>query len=339
MSRKRLRDTDGDNLAQPVKRRKDYTEEDAKLAKLYDQLSNELQEVQLDAAVNLIEYYIEHERPSSVLTRLIRGLCSSRKAARLGFFTALVEVLRSHEQGDSLKEVLRKTEAHTEPISGASKTEKREHALGKLTALRAIVHAGLLFRKELDFDSINKFLKVTTNIAHKSSTLQEQCGSLWVDYVIHAAANDAALSVEHLLDHLQRTDLLYTPEGVAVWLRARGLTPNIGFPKSIWHDNNPLDPEDSVDGLKLRNALGVTSTHENGESGSKHEVKTSGLARRSPHFVWTVLLDSLFLRSKKARTHSGKDTADSDGTKGTIRRVWMSQVDSMVPNNHFSKHC
>lgn len=338
MSRKRPRDTDHEGSAQAVKRRKDYTEEDAKLAKLYDELSSELQRVQLDAAASLVEHYVQHDRSSSVLIRLIRGLCSSRKAARLGFFTALVEVLRSREEDSGIEDVLRKIEEHTEPIGGASRSEKREHILGKLTALRAVVHAGLLFREKVDSDAVNKFLKVTTDVAHKSPSLQEQCGSLWADYVIHAATNDATATVEHLLDHLQRTDRLHTPEGVAVWLRAQSLTPNIRFPKGIWHDNNPLDPKESVDGPRLRDTLGLKRYQENGEGGSEHASKTSGLARRSPHFVWTVLLESLFVRSKKSRKHAEDGTGVSSRTNETFARIWVSQVDGMLHHDTSFKH-
>lgn len=180
MSRKRPLESADDSVHKPIKRRKDYTDEDAKLAELYDQLSSELQEVQLDAATKLVDYYVANQRPEHIRVRLIRGLGSSRKAARLGFFIALVEVLRSHEDGSDLAVVLRKIREHTEPIGGASKTEKREHSIGRITALRAVVHAGLLFRKNVDVESNShvpeKYHRHHTQVANSTGTVRKSMG-------------------------------------------------------------------------------------------------------------------------------------------------------------------
>ena len=78
------------------KRRVEYTEADAKLASLYNDLSDDVKSVRLRAAADLIRTLsdAEPEKLEKALTRLIKGLCSSRKAARSGFSVALTEVLR-----------------------------------------------------------------------------------------------------------------------------------------------------------------------------------------------------------------------------------------------------
>lgn len=83
----------------PVKKARNYTEEDAKLAKIYDNLSNEVGEKRIRASAELVKKLFDSNHPQKdhtdeALKRLIRGLCSGRKAARLGFSVALTEVLR-----------------------------------------------------------------------------------------------------------------------------------------------------------------------------------------------------------------------------------------------------
>ena len=77
------------------KRRVEYSSEDARLAKLYSDLADEVKSVRLRAAADLVRLLktTETHALDRALTRLIRGLCSGRKAARSGFFVALTEVL------------------------------------------------------------------------------------------------------------------------------------------------------------------------------------------------------------------------------------------------------
>lgn len=102
MAGKRRRDAnvDEEKSADPThpsrKRRIEYTETDAKLASFFNDLSDDVKATRLKAAAELIRTLTdaEPEKLDKALTRLIRGLCSSRKAARSGFSVALTEVLR-----------------------------------------------------------------------------------------------------------------------------------------------------------------------------------------------------------------------------------------------------
>lgn len=100
-ARKRDRDpapseNDGDV---PVKRRRQINEDQVKLAKLYDDLAAESDDVRFNAAKQLILKFSPESAPSATdvetaLSRLVRGLCSQRKAARVGFSLTLTELLR-----------------------------------------------------------------------------------------------------------------------------------------------------------------------------------------------------------------------------------------------------
>ena len=83
------------------KRRRDPGTIDTQLVEIYEDLANESGEIRLRAAQSLLQKLSVDNSPSKekvtdVLTRLVRGLCSGRKAARLGFSVAFTEFLVQH---------------------------------------------------------------------------------------------------------------------------------------------------------------------------------------------------------------------------------------------------
>ena len=80
------------------KRQRDPATIDTQLVEIYDDLANESEDIRLKAAHSLLSKVSPEDTPTKerlleILTRLIRGLCSPRKAARLGFSVALTEFL------------------------------------------------------------------------------------------------------------------------------------------------------------------------------------------------------------------------------------------------------
>ena len=89
-----------------MKRRREPITVDAQSIEIYEDLANENEEIRLKAAHALLTRVSPEKSPSfedlqKVLKRLLRGLSSSRKAARLGFSVALTEFLRQHCISDS----------------------------------------------------------------------------------------------------------------------------------------------------------------------------------------------------------------------------------------------
>lgn len=83
----------------PAKRRRQLNVEHLKLSKLYEDLAAESDDVRFEAAKQIIVKFSPDAQPNakdveSVLGRLIKGLCSQRKAARVGFSLTLTELLR-----------------------------------------------------------------------------------------------------------------------------------------------------------------------------------------------------------------------------------------------------
>jgi len=89
-------DADDDDSIHPSrKRRLANSESDTHLAKCFNDLSDEVKSVRIKAAAAIVRLLsaVESSSLDRALSRLIRGLCSGRKAARSGFFIAFAEVL------------------------------------------------------------------------------------------------------------------------------------------------------------------------------------------------------------------------------------------------------
>ncbi|TKA79190.1 hypothetical protein B0A49_02161 [Cryomyces minteri] len=155
MSRKRRQEAAEDEIvsgANSVKRQRKYTDEDAKLASIYENLADEAEETRKKAAKDLLLTLSPSQNPSTdvikkALTRLIRGLCSGRKAARPGFFIALTEALRllfgpESEAipglGLSVDGIVDEVNAKTQADASVDGPERRNHLLGQITGYTAI---------------------------------------------------------------------------------------------------------------------------------------------------------------------------------------------------------
>ena len=86
----------GRPLSMSKKRQREVKASDTKLIEIYDDLANEDEEIRLKAAYALLSQFAANttiDQHKTILKRLFRGLCSGRKAARLGFSIALTEFL------------------------------------------------------------------------------------------------------------------------------------------------------------------------------------------------------------------------------------------------------
>ena len=114
------------------KRKREYDETSLALVEVYNNLADENESTRLKAAQSLLEKFSDPARCnphqiSTALTRLIRGLCSSRKAARIGFSIALTEFLSQvfsftdAQRGIDKEQAVKVLEAQTSPAESVSR--------------------------------------------------------------------------------------------------------------------------------------------------------------------------------------------------------------------------
>ncbi|KAK5712586.1 DNA-directed DNA polymerase [Elasticomyces elasticus] len=263
------------------KRRLDNGEANVKLTQAYNDLSDEIPSVRLRGAGDLCKYLVaestdQAHRIDVAVDRLIKGLCSGRKAARLGFSVALSEVLRlaftvsGQEDGLTLAKATEKSIRLTRADGKLSRQEQREHLLGRRFAYQAILRSNVALRKEVADDDwqhamLYEYLKSTDG------------------------ARMSASRVQALLDGLRQAKLLKTAEGVALWLATEDQWPE-ALPKGVWSKKSPMSAEEQPTLKKI--LLGSLAED---EDDTKH--MKSGTRQAQPNFVWKAVLEWLYQRN------------------------------------------
>ncbi|KAL4997961.1 DNA polymerase phi-domain-containing protein [Aspergillus recurvatus] len=281
------------------KRRREPVTVNTKLVEIYEDLASENDEVRLKAAQALVSQFTPDKSPSDediqkALQRLFRGLCSSRKAARIGFSIALTELLTQvfavgRSSSLDVQGVLGVWEGVSNATGGESGQEARDHYFGRLFGAEAIIKSSILFSPKALLPEWTKVLDLVFDLAKKKPWIREECG--WIVYrCIHDLASQKADGklVQVALERLCSNDLARTPEGVAIWLAAKDLFPGISFVSKVWKHDDPLDPKERNQLAKVMKESS-TGSEDEGDKGAK----ASGVWNSKLHFAWDAALMSL----------------------------------------------
>ncbi|KAF2101864.1 hypothetical protein NA57DRAFT_33871 [Rhizodiscina lignyota] len=253
MGRKR-RHTLVESLPERPSKRRDFSEQDKVLAKIYDNLADEVNVVRIQAAKSLLQ---QLQPPTSsaediqkALGRLIRGLCSGRKAARAGFFTALTELLR-HIYVDpgiasfplTIKDIIKLGTELTQPEGKVSGQEKRDYILGRVAGCSAIIESSILVRPRIAVKEWTKVLDLLCKIARDKDWIREACLKVLYDTACTLAADENSSKIGALiLESLDKHNRINCPEAIAIWLALQDRT-NMAwtdYPGSAWYGRDPL---------------------------------------------------------------------------------------------------
>lgn len=335
MARKRERDSGkgGHESEVPTKRRRQVNEEHLKLSKLYEELAAESDDLRFEAAKQLIVKFSPESKPDGqdvevALGRLIKGLCSQRKAARVGFSLTLTELLRQiFGSGENAIEgleldvasIIKMVEQKTKVEGNVPGRERRDHLIGKLFGYKAIMQSSIVIEPELSLECWNTLLDHVYGMARDIPWLREECGMVLVEAVRSLKAQTKYQKcVEEIIGRLSAFKLVSTPEGVAVWLTVQEHYEKV-LPDGVWHDKDPLSKKERTRLAKLlkENFQG------DAEKGADDITKTAG-ANPNPSFAWDLVLAELLRRDERSKK-DGKDKLE-------FPQFWIDAVD----NNLFS---
>ncbi|KAI4093377.1 MAG: hypothetical protein LQ344_002965 [Seirophora lacunosa] len=285
------------------KRRREPSTVVSQLVEIYDDLANEKESIRIKAAHALLtklssDNHAPPEQLVEALQRLIRGLCSNRKAARIGFSVALTELLsqrwgqHQEDRADipNLTELIDTLIERTEASGNISGQEERDHQFGRLFGAEAFIKSGILFEPDASADAWLRILDIIYEIAKQKPWLREECG--WILFgacqTLKEGDHDHTF-IQALLDKLCHSGMAKTPEGVAIWLNIRAGLPEIQLPDGIWRHGNPLHRKEKSQLAEILKEASV---------GRQSDETTAQIAQKGNwtsriHFAWIVVLDEL----------------------------------------------
>ncbi|KAL1960089.1 hypothetical protein VTO42DRAFT_261 [Malbranchea cinnamomea] len=328
------------NHTNPRKRRREAPNVDVKLVEIYEDLANENNEIRLKAAGELLSRFAPEQNPSQediekAIYRLFRGLCSSRKAARIGFSIALTELLTtvfsmpndkrpSNLDAPKILEILEKL---TTPVNAASGQEERDHHFGRLFGAEAILKSAILFESNVPFENWTKLLNLVFELAKKKPWLREECGFIIFTAVSLISSKKAdAKYIEEIISSLCQHNLVKTPEGVAIWLAALDSPLKVKLPSGVWQHESPIDVREKATLSKImRESSEPQSAAENAQN--------SGVWNPKLHFAWEVILPKLYAQDASTFADIWTEVVDNGlfaFASSEERKFWGFQVFSKV---------
>jgi DNA polymerase phi len=284
------------------KRRLDYSQADAQLAKIYNDLADDVQAVRIKAAGEVIRNLsansdLQVERIEKAIARLIKGLCSGRKAARLGFSIALSEVLRLaldlKASGITLKSITAKVAEFTTAHVTAGGQERRDHLLGRRFAYQAVLQSGIGSNAAVSSQEWQEFVTAVMTLMCEKQWLRRECGAMLYEYLVGVGKGLPTDRLQIIVDGLHENSLWKTPEGVAIWLALTKSPTKVKLPKGIWHHNDPLTANERTVLSKVIQEIPIDDD-QGGKAGS-------GSRQTAPSFAWPVVLGELYGGSRSAK--------------------------------------
>lgn len=287
-------------------------------AKLYELLGSEDIEDRVSAAEVIVSSLLDDEGvPEAVLQkhidwRLFRGLASGRAAARLGYSVVLSEILRQLFGTEALSEtkypgltfekVLEILQERTKPIGNITGQEERDCYLGQLFGLECILQANVV-RNNAERWSV--VLQALIKLAAKKVWLRQQCGWIIAQTISFGSLRQDA--VLETINTLKAAKWAKTPEGVAIWIVALDMFPDLEE-EGI---RNPLDPKNATE---LPAILKETATKDDAEEAQLENVKMKqAVWTHQLHFVWSSIIGHFIAsgeRNAKAFAAFWKRTVD-----------------------------
>ncbi|EER41650.1 DNA polymerase V [Histoplasma capsulatum var. duboisii H88] len=319
------------------KRRREPVNVDVKLVELYEDLANENGEIRLKAAQQLVSRFTPDQKPSDdqiekTLQRLFRGLCSGRKAARIGFSIALTETLSqvfsSHRDTTSsnlgVARAIEIWEAQSTPGGAVSGQEERDHHFGRLFGAEALIKSSVLFQSRVPFEEWVKILTTLFALAKKKPWLREECG--WIIFCSLRDIQTHGFDVKYAktaLDVLCQNGLAKTPEGVSIWIAAIDLFSTMKFPEGVWKHGSPLHVRERATLAKI---MKETSESQSEHGKENDKAQNSGVWNPKLHFAWDIVLQKLYTRP--SNQNGSSRTQDLNATQASFTDIWTDVVDT-----------
>jgi DNA polymerase phi len=299
---KRVLDEDSIDLDEQVhpsrRRRTEGDEGRVELAKIFNDLRDEIPSVRLGATKELLKNLSsqtpdQSSRIDYATTRLIKGVCSGAKASRPGFSIALAETLRltfdkKSESSTTITALLEKIIALTNPESKAKGEEARNYLLGRQFAYQAVLRSQILHH--ICDDDIKIVFDAIADLASHKQWLRTECAAGLCNYLeSESSAESVGKEAQILLSSWLQKGLVKSPEGVALFLLCKKKFPAVKLPKNCWHNNDPISSQERsvLTKILLQNSIDEDDASSNG-------VKASGARQSSPNFAWTVVLAHFF---------------------------------------------
>ncbi|KAL2737232.1 myb-binding protein 1A-like protein [Vespula maculifrons] len=165
----------------------------------FTKLINKNESVRCDGGVTLLRHLHEHDSDihdnkehKYAMTRLIRGLGSSKLYAKKGFYSTLTTFLTMHPN-TSVDTILVTMDTELHPVNSNTKSEKADIYMGRILTSGALIRSKLLLGSTTDIQS--KVVEILLNAGKQRSYLSFVSISFLIEFINQLDTNSIRTSI------------------------------------------------------------------------------------------------------------------------------------------------
>ncbi|QPG76250.1 hypothetical protein FOA43_003636 [Brettanomyces nanus] len=304
----------------------------------YYRLASDLEPERISAATILIKELSAVDNRKDwhyALSRLIKGLTSSRASARIGYSLCLAEILSilindKHEY--TIKEFLDDLNDELYDNSGKSSNGKNLRAtlFGRLFGYQALINSNAL---QGHVEHILEVYDCLIEIALTKSWIREICFVTIYKGLKSLQLLDDEVVITALLKMIKNADLVLSPEGLLIYLaidpaKRQFYSEKVGI--NSWKNGNPLSKGNMEILAKVLSDSEVGSADDQSHQSGNRQV---GSWTPTLHYVWTPLLNELSspeitTTTKKIKKHKHNKKEDNKVIEQiSLTEFWKPVID------------
>lgn len=191
-----------DNVKTNTNEEKGFQSSNKDLLAYFWKLVDLNENVRCDAVVGLVTELDKTNSKDEIsysLKRLVKGLSSSRKAARQGFATALTHVLNKFSTIDT-QEVLDLMSEHLAVQGSFKGSEESDAYFGQVFGYMAICRSRIKLGLDKDVELVKKLTQSFVTLMKKKSYLGEVCATAICESILRNISYDTFQSIEPILN-------------------------------------------------------------------------------------------------------------------------------------------
>ncbi|WVQ79016.1 hypothetical protein IAT38_001108 [Cryptococcus sp. DSM 104549] len=292
---------------------------------------------EVDAQAQRLDRQLSKDNAEDVVytvKRLVRGLASSRESSRLGFAVALTELL-SRIQSVTARQVFSLV-IRNSPFSRNMKgSDERDGMFARLFGMTAIVQSGALFAPSASKEDFRGVVEQLVTLGQAKAWMRE---SAWWT-LVGAVEGLVESNVEWKDEALEEVVALvfeekgWTQEKVALVLKLENKSVAVDWKTYLapTFKHTPLLHSNNLA------TLGRVLKETTGEDDDSISASTTGSWKPQLHFVWTIILEHYFPKSKAAAPSTSEapfqdffravvDESLFSNASSPQRRYWGFQV-------------
>lgn len=293
----------------------------------FSKLSSEIVDERIHAATSLIKELTNENNQQEweyALTRLIKGLITTRQTAKLGFSMALTEVVNQlvSQKQLTIDQYLDRLTEVTQVKSNMKGKEERAVLFGRLFGLQVLLNSKIILQSKEE--ELLRFINVLVELSNTKSWIREVATASLIQVIRNLPERYATSLLLMILQKVNDLGLNLSTEGLAIYLSIDPLlrsdvAAQINNSKSNWKEGDPMRKGNlPVLAKVLKDVEVIVEETDGKELDTKKKQQKSSWSSRLP-FVWDLIVEN-FANKLAGDEYTEEHDADNERKRKKVEK-------------------